>query len=385
MLSRLSERDFLRKMAFAVGALLLIGIVVYAWPSKAQKTATVYFPRTVHIYSGSDVDVLGIKIGSTTAVKPEGDRVRVDIKYNASQRIPVNASAVIITPTLVADRVVQLTPAYTGGAVMADKAVIPLQRTGVPQELDQVFANLNDLAKDVGPNGANSKGALSNLFSVAADNLNGNGDSIHTTINSIADLAGTLDDNKSALFQTVNNLNAFTATLAQNDQDTRNFMDMLSKVSTELNGNKTILAQALSNLNSALGEVSTFIATNKANLTSNVASLSRVTNVLVKDKDLLGKLIDVGAVGATNYTHVYDPASQSFDGRFASTDLTETPALFICSTLNAVNVNGTQCLNLLKSLGLGNIKLSADTLKQLSSSKPVDPTKSLAGLLGVGK
>jgi hypothetical protein len=90
-------------------------------------------------------------------------------------------------------------------------------------------------------------------------------------------------------------------------------------------------------------------------------------------------------VGATNYTHVYDPASQSFDGRFASTDLTETPALFICSTLNAVNVNGTQCLNLLKSLGLGNIKLSADTLKQLSSSKPVDPTKSLAGLLGVGK
>ena len=376
--------ETLRTTAKIVGALLLVGIIVYAWPSTAQKSATVYFARTVHVYKGGDVDVLGIKVGSITAVKPQGDRVRVDIKYDASQRIPANASAVILTPTLVADRVVQLAPAYTGGAVMADKAVIPEQRTGIPQELDQVFANLNDLAKDVGPNGANSTGALSKLFTVTANNLNGNGNDIHNTINSIADLAGTLDDNKSALFETVNNLNSFTATLAQHDQDTRNFMDILSKVSTELNGNRTVLAQALSNLNSALGEVSTFIANNKANLTRNVSSLARVTNVLVKDKDLLGKLIDVGAVGATNYTHVYDPASQSFDGRFAETDLTDTPALFICSTLNGVGVDGTQCLNMLKGFGLGDVKLSADQLSKLSTNAPVDPAKSLSGLLGVG-
>jgi phospholipid/cholesterol/gamma-HCH transport system substrate-binding protein len=377
--------DTLRLTAKIVGALLLVGIIVYAWPTNSQKGATVYFARTVHVYKGGDVDVLGIKVGSITAVKPQGDRVRVDIKYNSSQRIPANASAVILTPTLVADRVVQLAPAYTGGPVMADKAVIPEQRTGIPQELDQVFANLNTLAKDVGPNGANSTGALSKLFSVTASNLAGNGNDIHTTINSIADLAGTLDDNKGALFETVNNLNSFTATLAQHDQDTRNFMGILSKVSTQLNGNRTVLAQALSNLNSALGEVSTFIANNKANLTRNVSSLSRVTNVLVKDKDLLGKLIDVGAVGATNYTHVYDPASQSFDGRFAENDITDTPALFICSTLNSVGVDGTQCLNMLKGFGLGDIKLSADQLTKLSTNAPVDPVKSLAGLLGVGK
>jgi phospholipid/cholesterol/gamma-HCH transport system substrate-binding protein len=383
MLARLD----LKKAAFAVGGLLLLIVIYNLWPSQSMKKATVYFPRTVHIYKGGDVDVLGIKIGSITAVKPQGDRVRVDIEYNSSQRIPKEASAVILTPTLVADRVVQLTPAYTGGAVMADKAVIPLNRTGIPQELDQVFQNLNDLSKDVGPKGANSSGALSKLFNVAADNLDGNGDDIHSTITSISDLAGTLDDNKSALFTTVNNLNSFTATLAQHDQDTRAFMASLSTVSTQLNGNRVALAQALSNLNSALGEVTTFISSNKKSLTNNVASLSRVTNVLVKDRDLLGKLIDIGAVGATNYTHVYDPASQSFDGRFAETDITETPALFICSTLHAVatDPDAPDCLTLLKSLGLGNIKLSADALQKMSTSAPVDPAKSLAGLLGVGK
>jgi phospholipid/cholesterol/gamma-HCH transport system substrate-binding protein len=239
----------------------------------------------------------------------------------------------------------------------------------------------------VGPKGANSSGALSKLFNVAADNLDGNGDDIHSTIASISDLAGTLDDNKSALFQTVNNLNSFTATLAQHDQDTRAFMASLSKVSTQLNGNRVALAQALSNLNSALGEVTNFIADNKKSLTSNVASLSRVTNVLVKDRDLLGKLIDIGAVGATNYTHVYDPASQSFDGRFAETDITETPAVFICSTLHAVvtDPKAPDCLTFLKSLGLGDLKLSAEQLQKMSTSQPVDPVKSLAGLLGVGK
>ncbi len=387
MLSRFSGSDAMRKATYAAAALLVLAIIVYAWPSKAKKSATVYFPRTVHLYKGSDVDVLGIKVGSVTKIQPMGDRVRVDISYDASQRIPANASAVILTPTLVADRVVQLTPPYNpGDSVLADKAVIPLQRTGIPQELDQVFANLNDLSKDLGPKGANSSGALSKLFNVAADNLNGQGDNIHTTITSIADLAGTLDDNKSALFQTVRNLQSFVGTLSQHDADTRAFMTDLAKVSTELNSNRTALASALSNLNSALGEVTTFIRDNKANLTANVASLARVTNVLAKDKQLLGNLIDVGAVGATNYTHVYDPASQSFDGRFAETDITETPALFICSTLTSAGINGQQCVDILKGFGLDKLKLSPDALKQLSSqSAPSNPATSLGGLLGVGK
>ena len=387
MFARFSGSDLMRKLTYATAAFIVLLVIVFAWPSSARKSATIYFPRTVHLYKDSDVDVLGIKVGSVTKVLPMGDRVRVDISYDASQHIPANASAVILTPTLVADRVVQLTPPYNpGDAVLADKAVIPLQRTGVPQELDQVFANLNSLSKDLGPNGANSTGALSKLFSVAANNLDGQGQNIHTTITSIADLAGTLDDNKSALFETVRNLQSFVGTLAQHDADTRAFMTDLSKVATELNGNRSALGQALHDLNGALGQVTSFISENKASLTDNVASLARVTNVLAKDKQLLGNLIDVGAVGATNYTHVYDPASQSFDGRFAETDLTETPALFICSTLTSAGVNGQQCINILKGFGLDKLKLSPDAIKQLSSqSSPSNPATSLGGLLGVGK
>jgi phospholipid/cholesterol/gamma-HCH transport system substrate-binding protein len=252
----------------------------------------------------------------------------------------------------------------------------------VPLELDQVFANLNELAQDVGPNGANKNGALSNLFSVAANNLDGNGNEIHSTITSVSQLAGTLDDNKSALFQTIKNLQSFTTLLAQHDADTRAFTDDLAKVGNELNGDRTALAAALSNLNSALGDVTSFVQNNKADLQSNVAALARVTNVLVKDKDTLGKLIDIGALGATNYTHVYDPGSQSFDGRFSENNIISTPALFACSVLGSVGVDADSCLNILKGFGLDKVKIPLDQLSSLGSGSSAP---SLNGLLGVGK
>jgi phospholipid/cholesterol/gamma-HCH transport system substrate-binding protein len=379
MFAHLTGPNGLRRVAKVLVPLLLLAIIVFAWPSKAKRSATIYFSRTVHVYKGGDVDVLGVKVGSITGVHPEGDRVKVTIKYNASQRIPANASAVILTPTLVADRVVQLVPAYTGGPVLSDKAVIPLKKTGVPLELDQVFNNLNELAKDVGPGGANKNGALSNLFNVSAANLDGNGNNIHSTITSVSQFAGTLDDNKTALFQTIRNLQAFTTLLAQHDSDTQAFTNDLAKVGEELNGDRTALAAALSNLNLALGDVTTFIQNNKADLQTNIAALARVTTVLAKDKDLLGKLIDIGALGATNYTHVYDPGSQSFDGRFSENNITSTPALFACSVLNSVGVPANQCIDMLKGLGLDKVEIPTGAPSG-STGAP-----SLGGLLGVGQ
>ena len=100
-----------------------------------------------------------------------------------------------------------------------------------------------------------------------------------------------------------------------------------------------------------------------------------MTNVLAKDKDLLGKLIDIGALGATNYTHVYDPAPSRLTAASPRTTSSSTPAVFACSVLNAVNVNADQCLNILKGFGLDKVKIP--------TSAPSSP--SLGGLLGVGK
>src|SRR3954471_18602229 len=174
-MSRLLDSKATRVVAVLVALAAMATILTELFLRPAKKTAVLFFPVAVHLYAGSEVDVLGVKIGTVTSVKPVGTKVRVVITYDAGRKIPANAAAVVDEPTLVADRVVELTPPYDGGPVLADKATIPLARTQVPVELDELSHNLVQLADALGPDGANAKGALSRALSVGAANLTGEG------------------------------------------------------------------------------------------------------------------------------------------------------------------------------------------------------------------
>ncbi|MDT7750803.1 MAG: phospholipid/cholesterol/gamma-HCH transport system substrate-binding protein, partial [Pseudonocardiales bacterium] len=85
----------------------------------APTRLTAYFDRAVGLYDGSDVRVLGVKVGTVRDVTPEGPLVRVDLTVDPKYPIPAGASAAIIASSLVSDRYVQLTPAYLDGPTMA--------------------------------------------------------------------------------------------------------------------------------------------------------------------------------------------------------------------------------------------------------------------------
>src|SRR3954470_1188262 len=129
-------RGWVAVIAGVVAAALVLMLAVVVWRRGDVKTATAYFSRTVHLFPGSDVVVLGVKIGSVRKVEPEGSRVRGTFDYKASQKIPADVHAIIIEPTIVADRVLQLAPAYSGGPVLDSPGSIPESHTGIPVELD---------------------------------------------------------------------------------------------------------------------------------------------------------------------------------------------------------------------------------------------------------
>ena len=141
--------------------------------------------------------------------------MRVTLKVDNEVPISAGAKAVIVAPTLVSDRYVQLGPNYTGGPMMNDGAVIPVERTAVPVELDRVYKSLDTIATALGPNGADKNGALNRLLTSSANTLGGNGEAIKQTITELAGAVGTLSDNRENLFATVDNLGQFTNMLAQ--------------------------------------------------------------------------------------------------------------------------------------------------------------------------
>lgn len=332
-----------------LAVLLVVGIASLLLPGPGDKTAVAYFPRAVHVYAGSEVDVLGVRIGTVRSVTPDGDRVRVVLAYAADRKIPANASAVILEPTLVADRVVQLTPAYSGGPVLADRAEIPLARTAIPIELDEFNRNLTALTEALGPNGANRGGALSRLVEVGAANLDGQGAAANRTLDRVSKLMATLGQNRGALFGTVRNLQAFTTVLAQHDADTRAFTTDLADVSAQLDAERAAFSAALDNLGTGLAEVTKFVRTNRSSLSADVATLSRVTQILAKERTLLGRIADMGAVGISNYPHMYTPSARTYNSRFNNI-YTENPALFMCQLYGSVGGSPQQCMQYLAPL-----------------------------------
>jgi len=108
--------------------LVLVAVVVTAgvlWRVDVPtRHLAVHFVATVGLQPGSDVRILGVRVGEVVAVTPQGRTVTVDLRYDATYDVPADAQAVIVPPSVVSDRYVQLAPAYTAGKVAKPRPAI---------------------------------------------------------------------------------------------------------------------------------------------------------------------------------------------------------------------------------------------------------------------
>jgi phospholipid/cholesterol/gamma-HCH transport system substrate-binding protein len=382
-------RDLARGVAVAcVLALIVAAAVWWIFSGANSRTIVAYFDQAIGVYAGSNVEVLGVKVGSIDSVTPVGTQVRVDMSVDRSVRIPSNAKAVVVAPSVVSDRYVQLAPVYTGGPTMADNAVIPRTRTATPVELDQLYDSLNKVSTSLGPNGANANGSLSNLLDTLANNLNGNGQNLHDTITQLSQLTTTLDGNKDNLFATVDNLAQFTQTLANSDATVRQFTGQLTDVTGFLAGQRTQLATAVSELGSALGQVQGFIQQNRAEIKSNVDNLASVTKVLVDERSALAEVLDEAPLALDDVVNSYNAGSGTLDARADLNDLANPPIVEVCKLLQQTTPSGippvlaTACQQIAPIVqGLVPLPSAAQVLTSLQQGKLPPLPLPLAGIV----
>ena len=280
-----------------------------------QYRVTAFFTGTVGLYPGSGVRILGIEVGEVTDIEALGDRVRVEMLIDEQYDIPADADAIVLAPSLVSDRYVQFAPVYSGGPTMEDGAEVPLERTGTPVELDAVYGALDELSAALGPDGANSNGALSDLIDVGAANLEGNGESLNRTLTGFSQAVETLADHRDDLFGSLENLQTFTSALAVIDAQVGQFNDNMAAVADLLEAERQDLATAFELLNQALGDVAGFIRTNADLLTVNVNRLAEVTLVLVQQRAALAEVLEVAPAALGNLAHAYNPDFGTLDTR----------------------------------------------------------------------
>ncbi|MFI9505979.1 MCE family protein [Nocardia sp. NPDC052566] len=334
-------RKLPRWAVIAAGVLVvaLIAAAAYGPVSNIGKTKIVaYFQSTTGLYVGDDVRVLGVKVGRITEVEPGRDKVRVEMIVDRGIDLPADARAVIVSPSLVSARFIQVAPAYTGGPRLADGAQIGLERTAIPVEWDDIKAELTRLAKTLGPVGQNEQGSFGNFVNTAAANFDGNGEKFRDTIRELSATLNTLSDGRTDLFGTIRNLQKFVDVLSSSNEQIVQFGGRLASVSSVLAGVSTELGAGLDNLDSAIVDVKRFLDGNGGELTEGVQRLAEVTQILVDKRPQLEQALHSGPTALQNFYQIYQPSTGSLTGVLVGQNFADAFS-FLCGSVEAQQTN----------------------------------------------
>ena len=330
-------------LAIALAVLIVAGAAVAIRNTFFHpKTVTAYFTTATAIYPGDDVRVSGIKVGSIASVQPQGTQAKLTMKVDRDTPIPANAKAVIVAQNLVASRYVQLTPYRWGGPTMRDGAAIPVERTAVPVEWDEVKAQLARLATDLGPSGNRPTGAVDRFIESSAEALQGNGDKLRQTLAQLSGVGRILADGSGNVVDIIKNLQTFVTALRDSKQQIVQFQNRLATLTSVLNDNRSDLDAALTDLSAALGEVQRFIAGSRDQTSESIQRLANVTQTVADHKTDLENVLHVGANAFANYYNFYNADTGDNVGAFVFNNLSN-PVQFFCGVIGALeNVTATE-------------------------------------------
>ncbi|GEM30436.1 putative Mce family protein [Nocardia neocaledoniensis NBRC 108232] len=248
------------------------------------------FESAAGLFVGNEVAVLGVPVGRVDAIEQRGAFVEVRMTVEEGTELPAEAMAALVSPQLITNRHVELTPAYTGeGPTLTDGAHIPLARTRTPVELDRILRNFEQLGASLKGDDTDGPMASRVLFPMLA----GNGDRIRETLDALAGAFEVTLANRDQITSTIVELNELTAMVASNDQTVRGFSARLTELVTLLAEQAPGLAAALAQINDFVANTSTVLTENRAPLTDAVRRLVGITAQMRDNARGLTEIVDV--------------------------------------------------------------------------------------------
>jgi virulence factor Mce-like protein len=368
--------------AFVVLALLAAVFLLFTTGGR-EKTIVADFKVANSLYNGNEVRMMGVPIGKVTKIQPLGDRVRVTFEYDGDVKLPADAKAVVISPSVVGDRFIQVGPAYNGGPALPDNARLGIDRTAVPVELDDIFKSIDNLALALGPEGANKDGSLSRLINTTAGQLDGQGEQLAKTLENFAKLSTTLDNNDEELFASVREMDEFVALLRRNDDEARDFFDSTADVSEVLADERDDLADTIKALRKALVAVRDFVRENRTAIRGNVDNLESIAALLAERSEEIDHLLAEAPTSLANLGLAGVGLGVAARANLGDLLLNASPISLICNILGEQDPGGGQlCPTLEGIVGLISPDLIDDffglSLASLQASPP-SPTTAAAG------
>ena len=335
----------IRRLALAavlVCALIAGSVVILRDGAAAGRTHLVaYFDNSNGIFVGDEVRIVGVPVGLIEKIEPQPLQVKISFWLDDKYKVPADAKAVILSPSLVTSRAIQLTPAYTSGPVMADNTVIGRDRTAVPVEFDdfrQQLQKLNEALQPTEPGGVSPLGALVNT---TADNLRGQGPTIRDTIVKLSQAMSALGDHSDDLFTTLKNLSLLVSALQGSSTVLAQLNQNLASVTNLVANDPNEVGNAVRDLGDLAGQLTSFVNDNRESLGITADKLASVSQALHDSIPDIKEVLHVAPPTLQNFINIYQPAQGTLTGALSVNNF-QNPITFLCGAIQAASRLGAE-------------------------------------------
>jgi phospholipid/cholesterol/gamma-HCH transport system substrate-binding protein len=225
-----------------------VGAYVATRSDSETYAITAEVTQAPNLFDGGRVMVRGVEVGTITDVEPTPNGVQITMSVRSDVPVPADASLSVIPITVISDRYVQLYPAYESGPVLADGDHIPLDRTTIPAELDDVLTQLKGLLAALEPRPGEDRGPLARLIRDLDEVFDGRSDELAGTIEGSAAVLGNLAASDADITSLIDNLDRLFLTLAARSSELGSVNERFELVAESLLADQADLEGTIENL-----------------------------------------------------------------------------------------------------------------------------------------
>lgn len=237
---------------------------------------TAYFTKAVAFYAKSQVQVMGMRVGTVESVTPQQDgRVKVVASVERDVPLPADVRAAIVPLSLIGERTLTFAPAWRPGrSRLRHGATIPVERTEVPVEIDQALKSFTTLLKSFNLADANK------LLHDGAQSLSGNGTAFNRALQQTADLTGTIAGQDQQLLQVARNLRELATLVNSRQRTVSALIDNFATVSNALVAERRQIAVFIQALARMVKNGNVLIKDYQETLVSDLGSIAQISLVV---------------------------------------------------------------------------------------------------------
>lgn len=255
-------------------------------PFVAGRTYVAHFSEAGGLKTDNVVRVAGVEVGSVTGVELAGDHVEVTFEVSDAW-VGDETGAAIKVGTLLGQKYLALDP--RGGKELPTSEPIPLQRTMSPYDVIEAFSGLSRTVGDIDTE------QLAKSFRTMSTTFSGTSEEVRGALEGLSSLSRTIAERDQELRALLERTRKVTETVSARNGEIEKLLADGNLLLAELRARRDAIRGLLDGTRELSRQLTGLVDDNAAQIGPALEQLDRVTKLLQRNQDNLGRSIELMA------------------------------------------------------------------------------------------